>query len=578
MIPPFSPHDGWPAGPRRLVLLGPPGCGKTYAILETFILPALRGGVSSREVLAVSFTKAAATEIASRLARELGGEVEEYKRTSSTIHSEAYRLVRQFRDPNVRDEEPRDKIQPDELDEDGAPPERSKGIRRAMRAAWDYARNTMARGQTRGDQIAAVWDRFAGEIAFRDVELDQVIADCESYEASKEERGEIDFTDMLLLALERGEVPARELLVVDEAQDCSPLQWALIEAWSRAARRVLLVGDPDQAVHNWAGSDVRPLIARLGDPRWGARRLAQSYRVPRVAHRLARALILRDQDRVDAPYEPTPRDGQALELEPDGAVEAIEEASRAGRKVLVLARSKKLLARLGDALIERGTPYRAERGYSPLTAPIAVSVTRALLALRLEGRARIRDARLLLRELPAAGHFPSKRKGKVMSEVVEWPEDAFLEVPTLEAMGVDVRDLLEGSVAAGLGVLLSPGTARKKKGKPTPSRDRGREIARIVENRGLGALDDELVVTLTSMHASKGREAELVVVDLEVPKPVALTIREGDESDERRLLYVALTRTQDVLVLVRPSEARMDMGHLLGLATTSPGGLGTSTA
>ena len=63
------------------------------------------------------------------------------------------------------------------------------------------------------------------------------------YKAYKEEAGFYDFTDMLEKFRERGRVPKFDLFIVDEAQDLSAIQWAIIDKLRGDCTRVYYAGD-----------------------------------------------------------------------------------------------------------------------------------------------------------------------------------------------------------------------------------------------------------------------------------------------------------------------------------------------
>ncbi|MCW8138640.1 MAG: ATP-dependent helicase [Planctomycetota bacterium] len=594
MIPPIldRARDGWPHGPRRLVLLGPPGTGKTYSVLETWLVPALAAGVRREEVLACSFSVAAATEISERLARRLGGEPDDYRACSKTIHAEARRLVAerrgdiQHREGRMPTSAAGDDV--DDAEEEGGrrePLDKGK-LRTAMLRAWSLARNLLH------EDLAGV--DVGGDFALEDLEEDR-----RAYEADKRLRRQLDFTDLLQIALEEGEAPYRRLLVVDEAQDLTPLQWLLVARWARAAERVVIVGDMDQAIHAWAGADCAQIHANIADG-WAVRRLGKSRRVPAAAHTLARGLIARNVDRLDAPYEPADRAGVVVESTRLRAGKAALEAWRQGREVLWLARTSRLVQSHAQDLLRAGVPFHAERGFSPLGSPTSLAAARAIVAFREGRRARVEDVRALLGRLPARGFFASRQKEATRLEVGTWPERVLVAREDLEALGMTLGALLERPIqeafaaakferraehlarfvelhgARAVGDLstqasslaaTSPGSISGVAG----AESHGGEV-RAGRNQGLersgtaGSHADHTRagrVVLTTMHASKGREADLVVVDMLIPGLVARDLGERAE-DERRLLYVALTRTKDELLLLR-APADRDLGDRLGM-------------
>ena len=65
---------------------------------------------------------------------------------------------------------------------------------------------------------------------------------------------------MLEQFLIKGDIPTLDVMFVDEAQDLSPLQWAVVRKLAERAKRIYVAGDDDQAIYKWAGADVDYLI------------------------------------------------------------------------------------------------------------------------------------------------------------------------------------------------------------------------------------------------------------------------------------------------------------------------------
>lgn len=554
--------DGFGVGPKRLVLFGPPGTGKTHKALEGWIVPALRAGVAPGEILATSFTNAAADELGSRVAGsvpDLDIHPDELGWCSSTIHSQALATIPDhLRRPLYKRDKKRLAEDDTDGDEGGKLGGGDRRLRDAALTAWDYIRATLAHGATTVDRVEAVLPAFAGDNRFAEYDAADLAREIDAYEAAKAAAGESDFSDWLELAANHGQVPYRRLLIVDEAQDLSLLQWVVVQRWIDAAEHVVLIADPDQAIHEWAGADPGPILTYARSEGWAVRRLAKSRRVPARAHRLARRLILADPHRMDAPYEPADLEGSVAEADTRQVVDALEEAARARTKTLVLSRSKRLLGeRLGNELVRRGVPHVSERGYSPLGAPTILAAARATIDLR-RGAAVAGDVAELLDQLPARGHFPAKQKEKIVDQVRTWPKNALVRPRSLEVLGVSLKAYLELSLCDAMHQLL------RDEGGYRGSRDRGAELERLVQAHGEDVLRETPTVVLTTLHASKGREAPLVVVDLAMPKAVAHGLADGRSTpSERRLLYVGITRTQDRLLLMR--DGSWDLGRALCL-------------
>ena len=66
----------------------------------------------------------------------------------------------------------------------------------------------------------------------------------------------LDFTDMVQRYITDGLVIPFKVLMVDEAQDLTPLQWDMVVKIAEAVDRVYIAGDDDQAIYEWNGADV----------------------------------------------------------------------------------------------------------------------------------------------------------------------------------------------------------------------------------------------------------------------------------------------------------------------------------
>jgi len=86
-----------------------------------------------------------------------------------------------------------------------------------------------------------------------------------SYRHYKRSKDLLDFTDLLeMVVSDPACLPSLEVLIIDEAQDLSRLQWQIVEALVSKSKRVFLAGDDDQAVFTWAGADVKSFLSFEG--------------------------------------------------------------------------------------------------------------------------------------------------------------------------------------------------------------------------------------------------------------------------------------------------------------------------
>ncbi|MBT3220051.1 MAG: UvrD-helicase domain-containing protein [Proteobacteria bacterium] len=178
--------------------------------------------------------------------------------------------------------------------------------------------------------------------------------------AFKLKNGLVGFGDMLELVLEDELKLKVDALIVDEAQDLSPLQVDVVEMWASSCRYFAIAGDDDQAIFGFQGGDSEWLRRMARTHKLHV--LEQSHRVPQAIHRLAQAIIADDKKRVEKPY--AARDAE-------GAVDVINHrdlASVVDHRVdtMILARTRNQLAKVALALESAGVPFYLEkRGGKP---------------------------------------------------------------------------------------------------------------------------------------------------------------------------------------------------------------------
>ncbi|MFC7196545.1 UvrD-helicase domain-containing protein [Halosimplex aquaticum] len=280
-------------------LFGGPGSGKTTALLDRVeTLLEENDDVEFRDVLVVSYTRAAAAEIRERLAERLGvaagaqgqrlHDAREGLRTAQPLARRRRRRVRQGRV--------------------------LRRVRHRVRGRVRGSRRRSARSTTIGNKIIATsqWlQRTRRDVAdWYDVPFkwddevvrlppdidenaqtgnkytptwpsdDDRISVPETIRAWREYKGENDvvgFADMLERVAQRSLLPSVDYLVIDEFQDITTLQYDVYQEWRPHMETVLIAGDDDQVVYAWQGADPDLLLEeQVTDDNI----LPNSYRLP----------------------------------------------------------------------------------------------------------------------------------------------------------------------------------------------------------------------------------------------------------------------------------------------------------
>ncbi|MPV38326.1 ATP-dependent DNA helicase UvrD2 [Georgenia subflava] len=518
-----------------LCVLAGAGTGKTRAITYRIANGVRSGTYNPQTVLAVTFTARAAGEMRSRL-RDLGVAGVQAR----TFHAAALRQLSYFWPTAIGGSLPRIAEHKAGLVAEASGRLGLGADRVAIRdlsGEVEWAKVSLV---TPDDYAAKALRAGREDVAGHD---HATIARLLSvYEDVKNERGVIDFEDVLLLLvgilLERDDVAAQvraqyRHFVVDEYQDVSPLQQRLLDLWLGSRREICVVGDVSQTIYSFTGATPNFLT---GFPRRyeGAPvvRLVRDYRsTPQVVdlankvlaragrHRNAAAVELVAQRPSSIPVRFETYDDDLAEAR--GVAEritALEKEAVPLSEIAVLYRTNGQSEALEQALADAGIGYLVRGGE------------------RFFSRREVREAIVLLR-------------GGVRSTT---------DQPMPEA----VRDIL-----ASVGWVKQPPAARGAVRERWESLNSLVTLAddlhatRNADMAGLVAeLDERMAaqhaptvagVTLASLHAAKGLEWDAVFLVGVSEGLLPISLADGDDAvaEERRLLYVGVTRAREHLHL-----------------------------
>jgi len=536
---------------------GPPGTGKTTNLTHNLARAAEKVGV--QRVFCASFTRAAATELASR--------VDGFpKDRIGTLHSHGYRAIgaptlittkilaewnEQYPSlalpSNLYDREGRDTSDPfdDSSFFDDDTPEKRHEQYQTLRA----------------------------RMVRRDAWPDSVRVFGERWEAWKDEACVIDFTDMIERALEQSQfAPGMpEIGFFDEVQDFTPLELALVRQWGSRMEQIVLAGDDDQMIYGFKGASVDAFLDESIEPA-SVTVLSQSYRVPRAVHQAATRWISQVRRRQDKPYRPRDEDGTAHVLwdqtmeDGERLVRLIEDRLGRGMTVMVMADAARMLRGVLSALRSAGIPFHnpfaAQRGdWNPLGSGRGVSSAQRLVALsRTDRTSWGDDTRRWTAEEVAQWVDPLKADG------------VFVRGGKARAQGMETAYRLNDLAAcfASDEVLDRCGSFDLRWYSEHLTKEyaaRMRFPLAVAEKRGARALAEKPRVLIGTIHSFKGAEADCVILAPDLSYFHQQDLDDGgDEADNVvRLWYVGMTRARHELIVTAPSGSRSIHPHdLLG--------------
>ena len=495
-------------------IFGPPGCGKTERLMQ-IIEQHLEAGMNPQSIAFVSFSRKSIQEAKERAKARFNLDDKQLV-NFRTLHSTGFSGLQIKKD---------DVMNPPDYQELGrmlgedfvmnAQPEDGMLIPSDLRRGSKYMR-IIDRARYRMIDLGQEWK----EHDTSDISLFKCKQIYDQLIEYKSKLSKLDFVDMIDVYIQTCTPPSLQVLIVDEAQDLTPLQWKMIQHMATNTDEVWIAGDDDQAIHRWTGVDVKQFISMSPNRIV----LEQSYRLPKKVFDVAQRVVRRIKDRVPKEYAPTDREG-SVTWHYDVTQLPLDTGSWT-----LMCRINSYVNSMAKQVEEMGY-YYSVKGKPPITKEQAAAIQtwRDLAAGKAVELYRIR---YMYEAVPKQGDKAVVKRGaKKLLDAAD-PEGTLTMADLANEFGLLEQPNLLGEYRDAFDVL---GFGRNMQ-----------TYLRRIENSGED-LSKPPRIKLSTFHAMKGGEDDNCAVYLGTTKACEET---SYPDDEHRAFYVGITRARENLHII----------------------------
>ncbi|MBQ3597545.1 MAG: UvrD-helicase domain-containing protein [Clostridia bacterium] len=591
-----------------LVIAGA-GSGKTRVLTTRICYLIAEKKVSPSNILAITFTNKAAGEMKERLVRLVGNVSGMWV---STIHSMCVKILRSFidrigysKDFNIYDETDKDKVLKrviKELDFD---------VDKVLKTCKNYI--SIAKNE------CMTPEEFASENSDL-YQIDVIYKVYSAYQSTLERSNCLDFDDLLFktyeLFVKNPDVADYfaekfKYIHIDEFQDTNKVQFAICQRLSVKHGNIFVVGDDDQSIYGWRGAKIENILS-FDDVYRGAKiyKLQRNYRSTKKILQLANGVICKNTKR---------RPKELWTDNPDGCrVETFIGTDENNEAAYVAMQIKSLMARSPESSYKDFAVFMRlnalSRAFEQEFTKYGIPYT-IFGGFRFFERKEIKDVLSYLKLVANPSDDESflrsvacPKRGigdKTLQETLEFAVSRgesifsaidFLDLTTLSQasktklinfknMIISFKEYLLAHSYVELIDYVLETTAFMKQFEEKTEEDLSRiynisELKNSAEqfykdNYGAtlhdylnsitlssdtDSINEDNVVTIATIHSAKGLEYPTVFLAGcdEGVLPIARSVGDDDElEEERRLLYVAITRAKYRLYLTRATSRYM---------------------
>lgn len=537
-----------------MVVMAGAGSGKTKVLVHRVVKLICENNIEPEKIVLMTFTNKAAQEMKLRIKKMTENNIFQLGFVG-TFHTFCVKLLREFGEKRgissnfvIFDSEDSESLMKNVIKEMGIDPKENKPgmflaiiskLKNDFKSVEDLAKETDSYFYK---QVVNVW---------------------RSYQNKLKKNNALDFDDLLIKAVEvlqtkevKDLINQRmEWVLIDEYQDTNKVQFELTRLLAGEKKNLTVVGDASQAIYSFRGADFRNLSLLENEyPELKRVELPKNYRSTQMILDSAYSIIKNNVGHPVIKLESTQESGEKIKLYESGdeaneAKTVVDEAIKSidgGGEMAILYRTNAQSRAIEEELIKRGVAYSLVGG------------------VRFYGRAEIKDLLAYLRLINNREEELSQKRvekiGKRKAKIFyDWLNENTLELN--QNPGTILNEIInkvsyldrfderdEGDLVRieNINELLAVASLYKN-------------IPDFLESAALAEAETRKStanskITLMTVHAAKGLEFEAVfVVGLEEGLfPHSRSIMSGNKDDveeERRLMYVAMTRAKKRLLM-----------------------------
>ena len=548
-----------------VAVIAGPGTGKTKTLVSRILHLLNYRKVKPSEITAVTFTKKAAREMQERLQQELGKKQSVRQIQIGTFHAICLELLK------------------------------SQGMEFTIADAM--LTREIAEETVKEFQLGLSISQFLKEISLwktrKDTDLSKTVipeAALQYYQEQLKVKNALDFDDILIetikLLRQKKELELSQFhyLLVDEFQDISPVQYELIRLWNNRGRELFVIGDPDQSIYGFRGSDAACFtILQKEYSKAKVIHLTENYRSTEKIVESAMAVISNNSGEQ--------RNLHAA-LENGKAVRVIEASSEMAEAIWVAKEINRQIGGIDMLDTEKSFERESERRQRSF-GDIGVLYRTHRQAKLLENSLRKEGIPYVITGREDFLLEPEVRGTVCFFRSIAKPEDSLARILALRLLWKLPENVLTSEIYEIMKAKYQPLLKRSKPGKLL---QKWREDMSLKENKAMDKLEhmamcyqnteeflnslslgeegdlmrcggksyDANAVTLMTLHASKGLEFPVVLLAgaEEGKLPLENGREPADIEEERRLFYVGMTRAKEELAIVHGGQPSMFLEEL----------------